>query len=352
MNQEQVRLAINKLEEQGWTRPGRITGDYYNLPCPIHKSGTEKRPSCGILLHDQYKNGQKYPAGFFHCFTCSFAKAMPDAITEILHSKGDTRNGEQWLAQYVDGYDADSSDFEYLLDNNLTETIDEKFAVRDIVNRLYHKQEFVSEEELAKYRFTVPYMYQRGMTDELIEKFDIGFDPNFILEGRKKPTPCITMPVRDIKGRTLFFCRRSIEGKMYHYPQGVTKPVWGIGDLPSNIKSVVICESIINAITSWKYGKPAVALMGTGNTFQIEQLKKLGASEFIIGLDPDEAGRRGTEKLKKALSSVAMVWSYVGIPEGKDINDLTQEEYLSLEVDQIGTSINKHSYDNNNHLYV
>ena len=131
----------------------------------------------------------------------------------------------------------------------------------------------------------------------------------------------------------MFFCRRSIAGKFFNYPTGVTKPVYGLYELPDNCKSVIVCESCFNALTCWVYGKPAVALLGTGNSYQIQQLKELGVNEFVLAFDPDEAGRKATEKLKCALHSVAIVWSYANIPAGKDINDLTKDEFDNLYVE-------------------
>jgi DNA primase len=46
-------------------------------------------------------------------------------------------------------------------------------------------------------------------------------------------------------------------------------------------------------------------------------------------MDGDEAGRKATEKLKKALKSVAMVW-VIHMPDGKDLNDCTKEEFEQL----------------------
>ena len=186
---------------------------------------------------------------------------------------------------------------------------------------IIQQTDFLTEEELSSYRFTVQYMYDRKLTDEVIEKYDIGFDPNFVLPGRKKATPCITMPVHDKDGNVLFFCRRAIDVKIYNYPENVVKPVYGIYQLPKGCKSVIICESIINALTAVVYGYCAVALMGTGNAYQIDQLKRLGVQEFVLCMDPDDAGRRGAKKLKNALKSVALVWN-ISLPDGKDLNDL------------------------------
>ena len=79
-------------------------------------------------------------------------------------------------------------------------------------------------------------------------------------------------------------------------------------------------------MTAIKYGYQAVALLGTGTSYEIEQLKQLGVQEFVLCLDGDEAGQRGTEKLKKALSKVALVWT-ITMPPDKDINDCTEDEF-------------------------
>ena len=325
-----VEKILRKLEELEYVRLSKITGDYYTVYCPFHKNGQERKPSCGVLLRDQYKNGQKYPAGFWHCFTCGAAKTMTEAVTEILKSKNISKSGLDWLKENIEGFESEV-EFESLIPEDLFLNVNDKFAVDYILKQTQKSSEsFVPEEELATYRFTVPYMYERHLTDELIEKYDIGFDPNHIPPGRKNPLPCITFPVRDTNGNTLFLCRRSIEGKYFNYPVGVSKPVYGLYELDKNAKKVVICESCLNALNVRRFGDQAVALLGTGNSYQIKQLRELGVREYILGFDPDAAGQRATAKLKKALKDVAIVWSFEGIPEGKDLNDLTYEEYTSL----------------------
>lgn len=330
-----ITEVLKVLQDNGLIRVSKRTGNYMQIYCPIHSDGNEKKPSCGVLLNTEIRNGKKYPAGLFHCFSCGFAKKLPDAISEILKNKSISMSGIEWLKENVpdfeDSYYGDT-DFEYLIPRDIMQNLNDKFALQYLFSMTKAAPQYVSEEELARYRFTVPYMYERKLTDELIEKFDIGFDGNWIPEGRTKKTPCITFPVRDNKGRTLFLCRRSIQGKLFNYPKGVTKPVYGIYELPKDCKSVVVCESCFNALTSWRYGRPAVALLGTGNPYQIQQLKQLGSREFILALDPDDAGQRGTEKLKKALRSVAIVYTVSGIPAGKDLNDLTEEEYDQLQL--------------------
>lgn len=324
-----VELILNKLEEMQYVRLSRVRGDYHTVYCPFHKGGQERKPSCGVLIHEQVKNGQRYPEGFWHCFTCGTAKTMTEAVTEILKSHNVSKSGLDWLKENIPGFEG-NSEFENLIPDELMKTINSHFAVNYTIEKTRPAITYVSEEELASYRFTVPYMYERHLTNELIEQYDIGFDPNHIPPGRKKPLPCITFPVRDKQGNTLFFCRRSIQGKYFNYPEYITKPVYGLYELDPTARRVVVCESCLNALNVRRFGDQSVALLGTGNSYQIQQLRELGVKEFILGFDPDEAGRRATVRLKRALQDVAIVWTFEGIPEGKDLNDLTYDEYKSL----------------------
>ena len=219
-----VEAILHKLESEGLIRLSRPIGDWYQIYCPIHSGGQEKKPSCGVLLHDQYRNGHLMKAGHFHCFSCSWSASLQDTITEILKQHHISQFGLEWLKENIPNFKEDyqQSDFDYLISPDLTAALQNKYAI-DYINTQILKQtgNYVTEEELASYRLTVPYMYQRGLTDELIEKYDIGYDANFIPPGRKKPLPCITFPVKDLQGNTLFLCRRSVEGKFFHYPQNV-----------------------------------------------------------------------------------------------------------------------------------
>ena len=85
--------VLKVLESNGLIRINKRTGNYMQIYCPIHSDGNEKKPSCGVLLSDEMRNGKKYPAGLFHCFSCGFAKKLPDAISEILKNKSISMSG-------------------------------------------------------------------------------------------------------------------------------------------------------------------------------------------------------------------------------------------------------------------
>ena len=322
-----IERALEYMDSHGLIRLGRPSGKWHQLDCPFHGDGQERRPSCGCSLENEVRNGTTYYAGTFHCFACSASYSFGKGIKEILKLRGTSLSAHPSLQKYIE--ENPSFDQDKLIPNDLYAEVIAKYAVEDMRSRLLaNNEKYVSEEELASYRFTVPYMYERKLTDAVIEKYDVGFDGNYIPPGRKKPLPCVTFPVRDMTGKTLFFCRRSIEGKFFNYPEGVDKPVYGIYELPRDCKEVIICESIFNALTCVVYGKNAVALLGTGTSQQLDQLKRLGVRSYVICLDNDDAGKKGTARLRKALASSGIVWTMTVPDDGRDVNDLSYDEFI------------------------
>ncbi len=329
MTRNEVIQIVEALAAAGLLRINRITNNYYSCYCPIHKDGQERKPSFGILLEDEVRNGQKYYAGFAHCFSCGYAKQLSELISDILKLKSVSTSVTDWLLEHVPGVSITHQSDDHLIDPAQMSIFMQNQAVSYVQSMQTSKRPYVTEEELAKYRYTVPYMYERHLTDEIIAKYDVGYQADWIPPGKSKPVPCITFPVRDKSGNTLFICRRSISGKLYNYPTGVTKPIYGIDMIPKDCKSLIICESVINCLTLATWGYDAIALLGTGNTFQVEQLRRLNMPEFVICTDGDDAGRRAASKLKRNLSDIAIVWT-INMPDGKDVNDCTYQEFVNL----------------------
>ena len=301
------------------------TTDHIMVSCPMHKDGQEKSPSCGILTRDVYNSdGSIIHAGHFHCFTCGYSGSLEETISLLFDHYDGGSFGKRWLKKNF-------VTIEYENRPELELNLERKLNKKNVEN----ESEYISEEELDRYRYTHPYMYKRKLTDEVIEMFDVGYDNHFVLDGsdgRQSVLRCITFPVRDEYGNTLFIARRSVDTKFFHYPSGVQKPVYGLYELKTYFNplpsEIIICESIFNCLTCYVYGKAAVALNGTGTPYQMQQLKNLPVRKYILGLDPDAAGNRGREKIKRYLDN-KLITEYI-IPEGKDINDLSLEEFNNL----------------------
>lgn len=312
LNELKTQLALNGIQRFAEFKPGPRN---IQFNCPIHAGGQERKPSCGILT----VNKEEAPAGTVHCFTCGYTATLEQMISHCFGKDDDGTFGREWLIK-----------------NFLTISIENRKDIILDLQRGNNKitNNYITEEELDSYRYYHPYMYKRRLTDEVIEQFDVGYDKHFELKDKfgkvKSVLRCLTFPVRDINGNTLFIARRSVDIKLFHYPEGINKPVYGLYELPKDVKEVIVCEGILDALTCWVYGKPAVALLGLGTEYQYEQLRKLGCRKIITALDPDAAGQRATARLKKALNGSKLVTSYI-IPEGKDINDLEKEEFENLQ---------------------
>lgn len=313
VDEEEVLKEVRRqvLEQQGRNILAKIkrSGQNIMICCPNHKDGQERNPSCGVLL---VRNKDK-PPGTVHCLACGYTDSLDGMISKCF-GYDDPSFGTNWLMENFIG-DSEIGRPDLFLDFNRTS--DQHKSVT-----------YVTEEELAKYRFYHPYMYKRKLTNEVIEKYDVGYQPDFIFSEGWQPTPVITFPVRDIDGNCLFVSRRSIVGKNFFLPKDIDKPVYGIYELPKDCSEVIICESVINALTCVSYGKPAVALFGTGDQLQYNVLNSLPVRKYILGLDSDSAGMKGTYKLKKALKNKLL--TKLVLPPNKDINDLTELEFKSL----------------------
>lgn len=291
---EQLRAEIKIKYDRDIFRDIKNTGNDIMVTCPYHKNGQERKPSAGINL----KNGM------FHCFTCGESGTLDVLISNCFGVYDNGKKGYTWLC---DNFDDDV----YQIRSGLQ--IEER--------KHFEQPKYITEQELDSYRYYHPYMWKRHLTPELVEFFDIGYD---------KESDCITIPVNDISGNCLFVARRSVKGKFFNYPKDVDKPIWAL-DKCINEKTIIVCESIFNATNCWKYGRPAVALLGTGSQHQLDILRHCGKRKIIIALDGDKAGDKGRNKLLNGLVDCVQV-SYLKTPrDGRDINDLTKEEFLALK---------------------
>ncbi len=318
-------LKAQVYEQQGKEIFKKIkrSGSNIMICCPIHKDGQERKPSCGIST----KTIKDHPAGTVHCLACGYKDSLAGMVTKIFEESSNSF-GENWLMEnFVTGESFERPDLiKPVVRPNLL----------NILNKDQNTQKYVTEEELSKYRFYHPYMWKRKLSPEIVEKFDVGYQKDFVLETKNDdntitkwpPVECLTFPVRDVQGRCLFVSRRAIYNKTFFLPSDMEKPVYGLYELPPNCKEVIICESVINALTCITYGRPAVALFGTGDAAQYKQLNNLPARQFILGLDPDKAGALGAEKLKKALKGKLL--TKLIVPPDTDINDCSKEQFYQL----------------------
>lgn len=298
---------------QYFSKGYKDTRDYYMVQCPYHKMGRENHPSAQFRKSDC----------LFYCHGCKITRSLPDVISYCLEI-----NGKAWLLENFDGSSIESREVD-IDSSEFTE-----------------KPTYIDKSELAQYRFTHPYMYERKLNLETIRKFDIGYDKNFILKTEKNGEiyqriigECITFPVKDEIGRILFIARRAINTKFFNYPIGVDKPVYGLYEIYREMKhgtkidEVYVCESMLDALSIWSWGKYAIALNGTGSKYQYDIIKKTTIRNFILATDNDEAGKRSREKFKQYVTNKLIdEINYKSYEKCKDINEMSKEQFLNAEI--------------------
>ena len=313
------------------------SGDDIMVCCPYHKEGQERRPSAGIRKSD----------GLFHCLACGETHSLPEVISYCFgYNDPFGREGYKWLCKNFATVEVQNR--EAIKIDLARNHISGKGGV--LANNNSSKLLCVSEEELDSYRYLHPYVYERGVNDDIIELFDIGYD---------KRTNSITFPVRNIRGNCLFVARRSVDSKRFDLPRGIEKPLYGLYELNHLLETaptievhinydgkymgnyttghvfgwneIYVVEGLFDCLRLWSVGKPAVAGFGClFNKLQIDQLNKLPTRRLILATDNDNAGMKARERLRKLIRN--KIITEVILPEGrKDIGECTDEEIQNLK---------------------
>lgn len=290
----------------------RNNGENIQTNCPFHKNGQERKPSFGV-------NGEIDKC---HCFACGWSGTIEEMISELYGYQDEGKFGKRWLIKRFNTVEIETRPNIMEGFNERNNRLNNRNINRlDNLNNNPIDNTYISDEELDKYRYIHPYMYERGLTDKIIERFDIGYDRE-----RKE----ITFPIRDIEGRCVFVAGRSVESKFFRLPKGIDKPIYCADKFRAGTyRTAYITESFLNCLTCWKYNKSAMAMIGTGNRKQYEILNELPVREYILAFDPDEAGRQATERFKKNVHG--KIIKELVYTDNRDINDL-QEEFLNCKI--------------------
>lgn len=291
-----LNILKNDLEKKGISRFNIINrvGDNIQTNCPFHKDGQEKKPSFGI---NPYINK-------CHCFTCGWAGDIPTLISDVCGHFDNGKYGLKFLTKF----------------NSLE--IEKRPMLFKDVRYTEIQAEIPQKLKLSRRLIKHTYMYQRGLTDEIINDFGITYD---------KEKDAILFPVYDLENNLVFIGSRGVKTKFFELPKGLNKPIYALNKFANNqYTEAYIVESFFNCLTLWKFGRPAMALLGTGTENQYEILRKLPIRSYILAFDPDNAGIKAVQRFRKNVpNKIIKEIEYKEV--GKDINDL-QEDFLKLRI--------------------
>jgi DNA primase len=139
----------------------------------------------------------------------------------------------------------------------------------------------------------------------------------------------LVIPIIDEQGRVTEMYGRKLndnlrEGTPKHlYLPGPHRGVWNEEALASS-KEVILCESLIDALTFWCAGYRNVTTSYGVEGFTDDHRAafwKHGVERVLIAYDRDEAGDRAAEKLSAELAAMGIEVSRVKFPKGMDANE-------------------------------
>ena len=325
-------------------------GANFRALCPFHK---EKTPSFMVSPERQ----------IWHCFGCNRGGDIFKFIME--YENVDFGEALRILAKKAG-----------------VELTKENPVLQNQLGKLYEIHEKAAEffELQLKTNAAVNlYLKNRGLNEETIKKWQIGFAPNqhdallrflinngfkiediltsgLVIKSEQQPNSYfdrfrnrIIFPIFNHQDRIVAFTGR-IFGEEKNEPKYLNSPespifskgriLYGFSKTKKDIREAdraLLVEGQMDFLMGWQSGiKYIVATSGTALTE--DQLRALGrmTKNLIIGYDMDEAGRLAAERAIDLARSLDFHVSIISLPEGKDLAD-----FALLHKDQVLQIIEK-----------
>ena len=344
---ERLKAQTDIVDVVGHYLPLKKSGANFVCVCPFHD---DKNPSMSVSPS----------RGIFHCFSC---KAGGDAIKFVMdYEKLSYPEAVEKIAglqnftlNYVRGGEP-AKENKHILEN---------------ANAFYRSL-------LYKTPAAIEYLYSRGITDELIDKFELGFAPESaqtirLLQNEQiEPKEAlevgivkqnengiyasfinrITFPIYTHAGRLVGFGGRTISDNPAKYVNSPQSAVFDKSTLFYGYhlakreiftkNQIIITEGYMDVIMLHKAGfNNVVAVLGTALTTKHLPLLKRGEISVILCFDGDDAGINAATKSALLLAQNEIDGSVVIIEGGADPADMVvagKIEYLR-QIFESGTEI-------------
>ncbi len=339
---EDLKSRVDIVDVIGSYIELRRAGSNYKCKCPFHD---DRNPSMIVSPHKQ----------IFKCFVCG---AGGNAFTFVRdYTNVNFTEAVQIVADRV-GYN--------LPKFKPSKQESEKISLRDSVLKaldytanFYHHSLYQSQGKHA-----LDYLHRRGLTDETIKKFNLGYAPNnweatknellrvnfdentlfeakIILkkEGGRNSFDMfrnrLMFPIRDNMGRTIAFGGRKLDDdpnspKYINSPESIvyskSNILYGLFENKRDIMSkneVLLVEGYMDLIALSQFGfQNAAAPCGTAFTQGQATVLKRFSKAITIMNDSDEPGLKASEKALEITLQSGLTTKIVTLPEGEDPDDI------------------------------
>lgn len=347
---EEIKARINIVELIGTYVRLEKAGTHYKACCPFHQ---ERSPS---FMVNEEKN-------MWHCFGCGKGG---DAFAFVMEIEGlDFREALTLLAEKT-GVELPKYQ---VTDQGTKDNKDRLFSLLELATKFYEKQlwEGSGREKI------LAYLRSRGLTDESIKKFRLGYAPDgwrhqlefltskgFTLHELEQTGTIlkreggnghydrfrdrIMFPIFDIFGHVIGYSARVAPGgdesqaKYINTPETPiyhkSRALYGLFHAKQAMKqtgSTVVVEGNMDVIAMHQAGIPqTVAVSGTALTDEQLNLMKRYGKEVRLFFDMDGAGQKAARKSAELALEKELEVSIVSLPSGKDAADMGRDDAEKL----------------------
>lgn len=346
---DEIKARINIVEFIGTYVRLEKSGQHYKACCPFHQ---ERSPS---FMVNEEKN-------MWHCFGCGKGG---DVFAFVMEIEGlEFREALKMLADRA-GVELP----QYKGEEKNKETKDRIFDLLELATKFYEKQLW---EGTGKTKMLV-YLKNRGLSDESIKKFRLGYAPDgwrhvhdFLLDRGFRADELeqaglvlkkegssghydrfrdrIMFPILDILGRVIGYSARVAPGgdesqaKYINTPETPvyhkSRALYGLYLAKQAMKQTgmtVIVEGNMDVIAMHQAGvENTVAVSGTALTDEQLSLMKRYGSGVKLFFDMDGAGQKAARKSAELALEKEISVSIIAIPSGKDAADMGKESPETL----------------------
>ena len=173
-----------------------------------------------------------------------------------------------------------------------------------------------------------PYLYERGLSHETVENFEVGF-----FSGKGSMHDRIVIPIHNPKGELVAYAGRTIDGSepRYKFPAGFHKSLelFNVDRMKGEL-SVVLVEGFFDCLKVTQAGFPCVALMGSTMSNAQENLLAEYFAEIVVMLDGDEAGKGAAVGITDRLQQRVYHVRVVELPDGAQPDQLGEQHLHEL----------------------
>ena len=317
MNREEAKAELKTREPDFLTQAKKRVNGANSYICPSCGNGSGN-DGTGIALDPKSKGGKRYK-----CFVCGLREDVI-GLWKLAHNETDDKEAFNQLYNYY-GITIDDTPFK---STKTSPKEAQKLPTKEKINN------YISYYGLCCNRVSqTDYFKKRGLSDSTIERFKLGFDPNYTRGTGGKSWEAVIIPLTS----SIYIARNTDEKavKKNRYRKTGANILYATTDEKQTEKPLFITEGELDAISIVEAGGEAIGLGSTANHKQlIELLKKNKPKKpIILALDNDEDGKATTEKLIEELELAKILYLKADIyGEHKDANEaLTADRTAFIE---------------------